>query len=606
MKNILFLNEKSRISLFEDSFFSKGELVNNYNNDLDQIIHTYLIDLSLEEINSFILPISVNGNFFDFSGLMFAHHVRLTRQIKSCDAKIVFYGVLEIEQLLRLTNWARVILTPNVMYINITKLSFDDLKEAIQGHTSERINLETFLEKIQINPPDNYKTNHHNADNEFALIQWSKYIASYDYLPDNFKKEFDSQIYLKYLRQKNPLNELAGKTIVSTPIEKQTKTLLIDDEAIKGWKYFYSSLFNNFSKKIEFEDSGIDFKNAERSELISMVVSKITEFMPDIILLDLRLHDSDFGEGVEPEKITGIEILERIKEINRGIQVIITTASNKAWNFDIAKQKGAYDFIIKDGFESIENSIKNLISSILIGSKRAFFLKDVDQKLSNLRDLASVNYHLNDLDDENKKENEIKEDKIRKIINSNIHISFELLDTSYKLPYKEKHIAYSYLQLFLLIEDFVNPNSLTKTTPILYEENNQIFVHHTLKNICILQKKNKKNIVKLFFDKKYKIASDVKITDKRMDTNFLVSSVLIYKYGNENSSVENWTEVNNTRNKVAHEGYIPNEIEFLKLLKFILYLYNNSNEKSENLEKGLIPLTFEDSLQALKAKFNSK
>jgi CheY-like chemotaxis protein len=605
MKNILFLNEKSRKSLFEDSFYSKGELANNYNNDLDQIIHTYLIDLSLEDINSFILPISLNGNFFDFSGLMFAHHVRLTREIKSCDAKIVFYGVLEIEQLLRLTNWARVFLTPNVMYFNITKLSFDHLKEAILGHTPEKFILGTFLEKIQINPPDNYKDNHHNADNEFALIQWSKYIACYDYLPDNFKKEFDSHIYLKYLKQKNPLNELASKKIVSTQIEKQTKILLIDDESIKGWKYFYSSLFNNFSKNIEFKDSGIDFKNAKRSEIISTVVLKITEFMPDIVLLDLRLHDSDFDEGVKTDKITGIEILERIKDINRGIQVIITTASNKAWNFDIAKQKGAFDFIIKDGFESIENSIEKLISSIFIGAKRANFLKDIDQKFSNLRDLVSGNNHLNDLDDENKKENNIKEDKIRKTINSNIHLSFELLDTSYKLPYKQKHIAYSYLQLFLLIEDFVNPNSLTKTTPVLYEENNQIFVQHTLKNICILQKQdNKKNLVKLFFDKKFKIASDIKIRYERIDTNFLVSSILIYKYGNENSSVENWTEVNKTRNKVAHEGYIPDEIELLKLLKFILYLYNNSNESCENLEKGLVPQTYEDSLKALKAKYS--
>ena len=382
MKNILFLNEKSRTTFFEDGFFSKGELASNYNDDLDQIIHTYLIDLRLEEINSFILPISINGNFFDFSGLMFAHHVRLTKQIKSCDATIVFYGILEVEQLLRLTDWARILLTPNVIYVNIAKSTFDDIKELIQGYSPKNFISEPFLEKIQINPPANYETNHHNTDNEFALIQWSKHIKCYDNLPISFKNEFDSRLYFKYLKLKKDFPEIGEKNQLIIDIETPVNILLIDDEAIKGWKDFYSSFFSPSSKKINFEDSGIDFKDPNYTDVITFKVeSKVLEFKPDVVLLDLRLVDSDFSKETPTDKLTGLKILDKIMEINKGIQVIITTASNKAWNFNLAKQKGAYDFIIKDGFEDPEKAIGKLSITIKNASNRSLYLKPIYKKM---------------------------------------------------------------------------------------------------------------------------------------------------------------------------------------------------------------------------------
>ena len=382
MKNILFLNEKSRTAFFEDGFFSKGELASNYNDDLDQIIHTYLLDLRLEEINSFILPISINGNFFDFSGLIFAHHVRLTKQIKSCDATIVFYGILEVEQLLRLTDWARILLTPNVIYVNIAKSTFDDLKELIQSYSPKNFISEPFLEKIQINPPANYETNHHNVDNEFALIQWSKHIKYYNNLPISFKNEFDSRLYFKYLKLKKDFPEIGEKNQITIDIDAPVNILLIDDEAGKGWEAFYSSLFSNSSKEIKFEDSGIDFKDPNISDLIiSRVENKVIQFKPDIVLLDLRLLDSDFHKETPPDELTGLKILDKIMEINKGIQVIITTASNKAWNFNHAKQKGAYDFIIKDGFEDPEKAIGKLSITIKNASNRSLYLKPIYKKM---------------------------------------------------------------------------------------------------------------------------------------------------------------------------------------------------------------------------------
>ena len=607
MKNILFLNEKSRTKFFEDGFFSKGELASNYNDDLDQIIHTYLLDLRLEEINSFILPISINGNFFDFSGLMFAHHVRLTKQIKSCDATIVFYGILEVEQLIRLTDWARILLTPNVIYVNIAKSTFDDIKELILAYSPKNFISEPFLEKIQINPPANYETNHHNVDNEFALIQWSKHIKCYDNLPISFKNEFDSRLHFKYLKLKKDFPEIGEKNQIIIDIDAPVNILLIDDEADKGWKDFYSSFFSSSSKKINFEDSGIDFKGQNNTNVItSEVESKVIQFKPDIVLLDLRLLDSDFHKETPLAELTGLKILEKIKEINKGIQVIITTASNKAWNFNLAKLKGAYEFIIKDGFEDPRRAIEELSVTIEVSAKRAKFLKIIDHKLSSIKALINSNNHFEDKDDEEKKPDELKDDKIRKRMFTNLGLAFELLDLSYMIQDKDKYLAYCYLQLFLLIEDFTNPDSLEKHHPILYNESNQVFINHHLKQICVLQKKEGKKLTRLVFNSKYKLEENAIDYKRRMDTNFFVSSILIYKYGNTNSSVKNWTKVYNVRNDVAHEGYIPEEIEINRLLDFMLYFFDNSNESNSNLDKGFEPITYEESLKALTAKYKSK
>jgi CheY-like chemotaxis protein len=383
--NLLFSIKDFNLRIDNSTFFETATLSpGNYDDDIDQIIHSFLLDKVENKIDSFTIPISLSNNFMEFSGLLLAHHVRLSREFKFCDVPIVFYGSLKLEQLLRLTPLARVLLTSNVLYVEISKYSFDDIQKSLEGYKTKLFDINTFLDQIQIKPPANYDS-HHSVDNEFALIQWSKSINCYDRLPNNFKKEYDSNLYLKYLKLKHtlPNEELQfdSSAIVST---NNINILLIDDEAMKGWEAFYSSLFSSSSKRITFKDSGIDFKNIQTKEdIISKIELIISAFKPDVVLLDLRLLDSDFLKETLPNELTGLKVLEKIKEINKGIQVIITTASNKAWNFNLAKQKGAYDFIIKDGFEDPRLSITKLSNTIESASKRSLYLKPIYEKMIN-------------------------------------------------------------------------------------------------------------------------------------------------------------------------------------------------------------------------------
>src|SRR5690606_9325808 len=95
---------------------------------------------------------------------------------------------------------------------------------------------------------------------------------------------------------------------------------------------------------------------------------------------------------------------------------------------------------------------------------------------------------------------------------------------------------------------------------------------------------------------------------QRLDTNFIVSSILIFKYGNANSSVKNWTTAYKIRNgKAAHfdknnSDSIVSLEELFLLVEFISYFINTKNEKEVNFSKGLKARTIDESIQqALKS-----
>lgn len=570
------------------------------------LTETVLNLLSEKEYNNIFVPLCFGQTLSDYNGLKLATHIRCT-PTKNQLKRIFIYGFVGLDYLLE-HEYFNILKTKNIHLVPYSKKAFGKAANTyFDKFKLEELSKE--IKKLKLDPPLNYADTHSIA-NEWAIHQWAKKIGCDE--TEELKKVFHNfqyNLYFKYLKTIHPISkqDLISATKLKIDYKNKTRVLLIDDEAGKGWEAFYSSLFSNSSKEIKFEDSGIDFKAPNISGLIiSWVENKVIQFEPDIVLLDLRLLDSDFHKETPPAELTGLKILEKIKEINRGIQVIITTASNKAWNFNLAKQKGAYDFIIKDGFEDSEKAISKFNTALEISCKRAGFLKIIDQKLCILKELIISSDHLKDKDDDEKKPHEIKEDKIRKRMFSYLEIAFELLDISYKMSQKHKYLAYSYLQLFLLIEDFVNPDSLEKQTPIVYYESDQLFISHSLKQICILQIKEGKKLTRLVFDSKYKIDNKTTEFKRKMDTNFFVSSILIYKYGNPNSSEKEWTSVNKVRNNVAHEGYTPNESEIKKLLDFMLYFFNNSNERELNIDKGLVPVTYEESLQALTAKFNSR
>ena len=144
-------------------------------------------------------------------------------------------------------------------------------------------------------------------------------------------------------------------------------------------------------------------KGATKFDVISEKVSKYEDISEigrskiengnyDIVFLDLRLNGPDEEMILDPESFSGMDVLRRIKGINRGTQVIMFTASNKAWNLKALLDAGADGYFIKqspDNYteETAENNFISLKDTIKHCLKRSF-LKGIYKRIGILNDLC--------------------------------------------------------------------------------------------------------------------------------------------------------------------------------------------------------------------------
>lgn len=127
--------------------------------------------------------------------------------------------------------------------------------------------------------------------------------------------------------------------------------LIVDDEI---------DLCQNLSELLEEEEKyNVSIANNGKEGLI-----KIKEEIPDLVLLDIKM----------PE-MNGIEILEKIKAINKDTLVIMLTAYQTVDSAVKSMKLGAYDYITKPfEFEKLKISIE-----------RALHTRDLSQELISLR-----------------------------------------------------------------------------------------------------------------------------------------------------------------------------------------------------------------------------
>ena len=114
--------------------------------------------------------------------------------------------------------------------------------------------------------------------------------------------------------------------------------------AESGWKDTLKNLFTN--AEFEYIDrSVLSFEDYTEEEQ-----NKILNEDWDLYLLDLRLGGDKEENIYNTDEFSGMKVLKRIKEHNRGNQVIMFTASNKAWNFKslLSPDAGANGYYIKE------------------------------------------------------------------------------------------------------------------------------------------------------------------------------------------------------------------------------------------------------------------
>lgn len=559
----------------------------------DVFLNEFCINhLNLVEYDNIFVPISFGSVLSDFNGLRLATHIRCTKTINQLKP-IFIYSYIELESIFK-TEYFNILKTKNVFFIKHKKSAF---KESLELNIKPLLSDTLFQEirKLKLDIPLNYEDQHSIA-NEWAIYRWSQIIGAKDENIEKIIELQNSNLYFKYLKTIHPIKQIDKFNTEQLKIkhEGSPKILYIDDEAEKGWYEIFDGLLHK-NNKLSFYHLDDEFNEKEKDEIVNLSIKTVIEKDIDLVILDFRLHKEDF-ENKNIKEITGYQILKKIKEYNKGIQVIIFSATNKIWNLQALQDAGADGFIIK---ESPENSINyNFTKEIILS-----FIKTIEESL-NLVFLKQIRLQLDKI-----KKLKLKNPEYTDFFNSienDIDISFELLC---KTKISEKYFNYAYLQLFQLIESYISLENV-------FIEGDNSYVIVNKEDVCV-QKKHEDKItrsIKLTGNGKYEINQDNLILKnkyvptKRLDTNYKVSSVLIYKYGEMNSSVKNWTNIYTTRNtKAAHynSNDLLNSFDIFTIIEFIIYFLDASNESNKNIKKGL-NIELKEQIETLKNKFNTK
>ena len=370
-----------------------------------------------------IIPLDFDENFF--AGLILGLHIRLNHELsheQRC-VPIVFISdrhsfesifsdsTLSIKQNRALPHY--LLTTPNVYLekpdLEIIKSVFEVSKSMSYADYKNR-----FLDVIKILPSETIgKHSLANVWGAFRLAQTTEHSKILEQNTELLRKQRD--LYFKYisaysLKENLSENDTANsgltinsedknideanndKTDLGLTINSEGKNiLLIDDEANKGWDVVLKAIF----KGANFEVSGKD--SDEKFELfLSKSIDKALELnqdnLPkwDLILLDLRLdEEEDLGDKADKlaGEYSGAKLLEKIKTENKGTQVIMLTASNKAWNMKKLLDLGADGYYIKESpefnfsSEFTNESYQNLVKEI-----ESCFDKKFAQKIFRLND----------------------------------------------------------------------------------------------------------------------------------------------------------------------------------------------------------------------------
>lgn len=325
---------------------------------LNELISRFLYETKFDNI---FIPLCFGATLSDFNGLRLASMIRCTKS-KNQLSNIFIYGFVGVEYIFD-NEYFNILKTKNVELIDYKKANFEkavkkDCELLLIGELAREIS------KLKLEVPDNYDDNHSIA-NEWSIYRWANTIGATDKDIEQIENKVENQLYFKYLQTIFPIsnipkieeNELKIKDL------QNSKILYIDDEADKGWYEVFCKILVDINEVQEFHYLGDELKDKSQEKIINLSLGKIKEQDTDIVILDFRLHESDFTDDIS--KVTGLKILKEIKKINPGIQVIIFSATNKVWNLQALQNAGADGFIFK---ESPENSVESKFTEEIIRS----------------------------------------------------------------------------------------------------------------------------------------------------------------------------------------------------------------------------------------------
>lgn len=251
-------------------------------------------------------------------------------------------------------------------------------------------------------------------------------ILDFSYIKENERKELCNKI----LNEENRINEIAVKisdlstektdwsnqlnniaTIIThikdnifpcTEVisslqneirRKNPEILYIDDQAKEGWSNIFQYIIYGSEKEKLFKFiQPLATDEIDESYFTNIVCPEIVKHKPDLILLDLRLK-KESGIRTNVEELSGAVLLKGIRKQFPGIPVLMTTASNKSWSYEVLLRIGSDAYWTKEGvdigvteIDSVKNYIRFIeLVNILTGEDYGF-LKEYCNRIKKLEE----------------------------------------------------------------------------------------------------------------------------------------------------------------------------------------------------------------------------
>lgn len=332
-------------------------------------VHDFLISNITEEVSCLILHADENPQLC----MAIALHLRLTPSLpgESYLCPIVFVTSLPQGTFLRYGTFSQIFLTEKVEFCPAHELA-DNL--SLYTPMMKESYRSDFLDRIYIPRPEG---NNHSLANQWGASRVYELVTGRSILESGYKDfcNVQKELYFKYIIQRiNRAGNVSASPLPTVCNSRLKHILIIDDEADKGWtkvveRLFPDSLFNP-REDVIFE------RVHSYEELSDSARRKIQCGDYDLFLLDLRMGGVSEDRIVEPSEFSGFRILKRIKEFNKGNQVIMLTASNKAWNLKalIDPSEGASGYFVKESpeYEFTDEFSSANIRSFLMDAQRCF------------------------------------------------------------------------------------------------------------------------------------------------------------------------------------------------------------------------------------------
>lgn len=357
------------------------------NEDIDKYISDYIIkELQTKKFNKIFVKDNLSSNYLELYGLKVAYHIRLSKELEDKRfVPIVIVSEFDSLTLHEFNKEANILFTDGIYFCQNTKediIKYQSLD--LKGLSS--FNYDEFLEQLIIEKPKDISSNH-DISNEWSIYKWAELLKCESESIIKNRNKIEKMIYFKYLKALYT-KENSENLEINKPTKKG-KILLIDDEWNRGWKDIINTAISK--EGIVFDTFEYDFKDKSNFNLYMRIQEKIKEFNPDVVILDLRLSQNDHVND-EIDNYTGIKILQKIHEINAGIQVIMLTATSKSTILEKLYEKKILGYIKKEhpedkNIDTVEN-INKFMKLIDKGLKRKY-LKEVFNIQKSIKDILS-------------------------------------------------------------------------------------------------------------------------------------------------------------------------------------------------------------------------